>query len=739
MPTLFLSLIILWFFLALLVIVFSLRKNSAIISLVAFLVFFMASMPLAVVATEASRFSLGAAWISGLISIICFIILERAYFERSSADSMRNKLRENVGRLRDFAESGSDVFWETDAELRFIFISDFDTHGYINRHGLELGKTLWDCHGIRDLDDPKWERHIKQQKSKRPFRNFYYSISSKEGEVTYWKMGGSPAYNSRGEFLGFRGSSSDVTPEFKAQEDAAQAQARLIDALENINEGFAYWDKEDKLVLCNQRYREMCEGFEDLLAPGTPFETLFRAALEHKSVLLESGEDIESRVARRLKIRQDPKINSFIQRYSGDRWLQITESKLNDGGIAIVCTDVTKLKQKELDLLQAVKMEAVGQLSGGLAHDFNNLLAVILGNLELLSSQVDSGSFQERLVGRAIQGGKRASAITKRLLTFSRKPALSPEVTNFSSLISGMQELLQSSVGKGIYVETDLELEPWPVILDVNAFETILMNLALNARDAMPDGGTLSIRVKNCSSENILSSHRAKLKEENYLLVEVSDTGIGMQEDVAGQCFDPFFTTKDSSKGSGLGLSMVSNFVHESSGEVFLESELDQGTTIFIYLPRVEGESLPSEQVEESSYCPLGRGERVLVVEDNVDVRELTLNMLRSLAYNTVAVESAEQAIRMLKKDTDIDILLTDIMLLDGGNGFELADEARKIFPNFPILFMTGYSERLDDKKYPLIKNVALLQKPFTRRQLAMGLKEMLLKSNTSSRIANVS
>lgn len=734
------SLFLIWAFLALVVIIFSLRVDSIKLSLISLLVFIISAMPIVMAASEPTLLNHLAACFSLFGTIFTFMVLERAYLERSAVDVVRSALKESHDRFKDLAESGSDRFWEIDSSFRFTYISNAeDREDLIAVAGGMLGKTRWELIGINPEQDKKWQRHKKHLEERKPFRNFYYSLLAQDGKLHHWKVGGNPIFDRKGEFQGYRGTSNDVTSEFEAQVAAAEAQARLIDALENITEGFAYWDREDKLVLCNRRYREMCKGFDHILQRGVVFEEVFRAALEHASVMLEPGEDFETRVRKRLHQRKNLFAPSFIQGYSGDRWIKITESRTSDGGTVIVCTDVTELKRKDRELIQAMKMEAVGQLSGGLAHDFNNLLSVILGNLELLEAQVENGSMQEKFVNRAIQGGKRAAAITRRLLTFSRKPSLNSQVTSLGKLISEMEDLLKSSLGKQVQLKIGSEKELWPVVLDTNAFEAILLNLAINARDAMPDGGKLEISASNKPYADILPAHREKLAEKEYLLFMVKDEGVGMPKDVSERCFDPFFTTKDASKGSGLGLSMVSNFIEQFSGKIFIESTVGKGTEVFIYLPRLRKELAVLENSQEPEINPLAKGERVLVVEDDADVRELTLNMLRSLSYDVIGVADGNAAFRELE-DGDIDLVLSDIMLQYSISGFELASQIRNKYPTMPVLFMSGYSEGLDQKKYVSVKDVPLLNKPFTRSQLARQLRAVMPSSEKENLlVANVS
>lgn len=729
-----------WGLLGLVVLVFSLRANSIRISLISLMVLFISAMPIAVALREPTLLNNLASCFALLGAIFIFIVLERAYFERIAAEDMRRALKESRDFFKDFAESGSDRFWEIDSSYRFTRISNSEVReDLLEVAGGMIGKTRWELIGIDPERDKKWARHRKQLDSRLPFRNFYYSLLAQDGKMHHWKVGGNPVFDSKGEFQGYRGASSDVTYEFEAQAAAAEAQARLLDALENITEGFAYWDREDKLVLCNRRYREMCKGFDHILEKGVLFEDVFRAALKHASVMLEPGEDFETRVKKRLHQRRNLIAPSFIQRYGGDRWIKITESRTSDGGTVIVCTDVTELKRKDRELIQAMKMEAVGQLSGGLAHDFNNLLSVILGNLELLEAHVDSESMQAKLANRAIQGGRRAAAITRRLLTFSRKPALNPQATNLSKLVLDMEELLKSSLGKRVQLKITSEDHLWQVMLDNNAFETILLNLALNARDAMPDGGQLEIEVCNKLLADIVPAHREKLNQKDYILLRVKDNGVGMPKEVVDRCFDPFFTTKDANKGSGLGLSMVASFIRQSEGEVFVESLPAHGTEIFVYLPKPYIEFDVLEKSQEVETNPLAQGERILVVEDDIDVRELTLSMLRSLAYDALGVGDADTAMAVLEKDADIDLVLSDIMLQGSANGFELAAQIRTKYPTLPVLFMSGYSEGIDRKKYASVDDIALLSKPFTRRQLAQKIRDLILDSKQDDlKVANV-
>jgi PAS domain S-box-containing protein len=385
-----------------------------------------------------------------------------------------------------------------------------------------------------------------------------------------------------------------------------------------------------------------------------------------------------------------------------------------------------QLMQAEEALRQSAKMEAVGQLTGGIAHDFNNLLQGILGALDRVKKRISEGRIGEvdRFLDGAMQSANRAAALTHRLLAFSRRQPVDPRPVDINVLIPTVEELLRRSIGEAIDMEVVPAADLWLVRCDGNQLENALLNLAINARDAMPDGGTLTIKTANI----VLDARQAVLWELNageYVRLCVSDTGVGMTADVRARAFDPFYTTKPIGQGTGLGLSMIYGFVRQADGSVRIESEVGKGTAIEILLPRFTGEAEAPAVAEPAVDGQNGhKHEVVLVVEDEAVVRLLIVELLNDLGYRALEAADGPAALRILQSAQRIDLLVTDIGL-PGLNGRQLADAGRERRPNLKILFMTGYAEDAAGKSF-LGPGMEIITKPFTMDVLAVKLREMI-------------
>ncbi len=381
--------------------------------------------------------------------------------------------------------------------------------------------------------------------------------------------------------------------------------------------------------------------------------------------------------------------------------------------------------QAEEQLRQAQKMEAIGQLTGGIAHDFNNLLAGILGSLELIQRKLPANDHPQlaRFVDAAIASANRGASLTHRLLAFARRQSLDLRPVQVNTLVCALEDLLVRTLGEQIALEIQLADDLWPTRSDSHQLENALINLAINARDAMPDGGTLRIETRNTQLGES-EAHNYQVPPGDYLLLSVSDTGCGMPEEIIRHAFEPFFTTKPIGQGTGLGLPMVYGFVKQTGGYLHLESQVGRGTTLNLYLPRLP--VAPTEQpVDARRDAPRGTGERILVVEDDQVVRMLMIEVLEELGYQLIQASDAQSALGLLERHAPLDLLLTDVGL-PGMNGRQLADAARQRQPGLKVLFATGYAEGAELRDGYLGKDMDMIAKPFSFESLASKLKAML-------------
>ncbi len=383
-------------------------------------------------------------------------------------------------------------------------------------------------------------------------------------------------------------------------------------------------------------------------------------------------------------------------------------------------------ERMEADLRQSQKMEAVGQLTGGIAHDFNNLLTGIVGALDLMRSRLAKGQTGnlQRYMDAATSSAGRAAALTHRLLAFARRQPLDPRPTNATALLTGMTDLLRRTISEAIDLRIVTDDELWLTLCDPHQLENAVLNLAINARDAMPDGGTLTIEARNGSLPDDIKPAPGAV-EADYVRIRVTDTGTGMPPEVKARAFDPFFTTKPLGQGTGLGLSMIYGFARQSEGHARIESEVGRGTSITLYLPRHDGDAESAAGEARTPDTKRGEGETVLVVEDETVVRELVAEALRDLGYRAIEAVDGPSGLTVLRSHRRIDLLLTDVGL-PGLNGRQLADQARSMRCNLKVLFMTGYAENAASASGFLEAGMAMVTKPFAMDTLMQRVRSMI-------------
>ena len=414
-------------------------------------------------------------------------------------------------------------------------------------------------------------------------------------------------------------------------------------------------------------------------------------------------------------------------------WASVVINAVHDDGgqllgFAKVTRDLTERRAIEEQLRQVQKMEAIGQLTGGIAHDFNNLLTIISGNIETLHRRIGtSDPSLSWFIGAAMRGVERATSLTHRLLAYSRRQPLDPKPVELNRLIVGMSDLLGRTLGAHIQIETVLSAGLWQASADPNQVENAVLNLAVNARDAMPDGGRLTIETANTYLDEAYARVHAEVTAGQYVMLAVSDTGMGMPGEVVEKAFEPFFTTKKIGEGTGLGLSQVYGFIKQSGGHVKIYSEPGQGTTVRLYLPRVITPARADEEAQMSARAqPLGGRETILVVEDDEDVRAVTTSILQELGYIVLEAGEGDTALALLASEPGIQLLFTDIGLPGALNGRQIADEALKRRSDIKILFTSGYARNAIVHHGRLDPGVQLIVKPFNFDAVAAKIRQML-------------
>jgi PAS domain S-box-containing protein len=407
--------------------------------------------------------------------------------------------------------------------------------------------------------------------------------------------------------------------------------------------------------------------------------------------------------------------------------MELSVGEMPDGGtrnFVGVVRDITQRRTIESQLLQASKMEAIGQLTGGVAHDFNNLLAILTMDLEMLADLTEDDPESAELVTEALDVTRTGADLTQRLLAFSRRQTLVPTATNINQMVLSITELLRRTLGGGIRIDTSGPQNLWPVMVDCGQLENTLINLAINARDAMPDGGRLSITCENLTLEEADEPAFDELPAGDYVRLSLTDTGAGMTPDVLSRAFEPFFTTKEGRHGTGLGLSMVYGFVKQSGGNVTIHSAQGSGTTINLCFPRANAPANAAQAPAARPRPPMGT-ENILLVEDDRRLRERTAAALRALGYKVAVAQDGKQALARISENGPPDLVLTDIVM-PGLDGPGLVAELSQAHPSLKIMLMTGYAEASTLLQDAVSKGAPMLHKPFTRRKLADGIRKLL-------------
>jgi len=499
----------------------------------------------------------------------------------------------------------------------------------------------------------------------------------------------------------------------RRNETLARERAILEATLTGMSDGIMMVDSELRLMAWNPHFPEFTGVPREILRVGLPMEDILRgqvAAGEFGPV------DVEAEVSRRLALLQSGNSMGTIERpRPSGRQLEIRRNPLPGGGFVTLYTDVTSRRQTEERLRQAQTMAAIGRLTAGVAHDFNNLLAAIGGNAEMLHEQLRSHPDHAQRLAVILQAASRGSELVRRLLAFSRRQPLTPALVDLNKVLQGMGGLLRATLGRKVKVETKLDQKLWPALIDPVQVEHVILNLAINARDAMPNGGTLTISTANTA----LGDHGAvvDLPAGDYVAFSVSDTGTGMTEEVQRNAIEPFFTTKPPGQGSGLGLSQVYGVASQSGGSVQIDSALGQGTTVSVLFPRATPEPDPDamsglERAARAERLPDdgARQRKVLVVDDEADYRDTIESLLASSGFAPVLAENAEAALRLIDGGLEFHLLLVDVAM-PGMDGVELTRKVRESRPSVPVVFLAGDDEWISGERW-------VLMKPFLTRTL---------------------
>lgn len=623
----------------------------------------------------------------------------------TSLVTTRNKLTQAEQHRRNILESISDAFYALDRQWQFTYLNQ-QAGVLLNRPGDELlGKNVWtefpEASGSQI--EQQYQKALETQKTVR-FRAFYEPLDKWFDISAYPIPDGLAVY--------FR----DVTLEREHQERFNLISKATNDVIWdwNLSTDDVWWN-DSMTQLFGYPLAELEPGSESWTRRIHP-DDLEQAVNSIHEVI--AGDEEHWTLEYRF-IKRDGKVANVV-----DRGFVIRNANGQATRMVGSMLDITERIELEQRLRESQKLEAVGHLTGGVAHDFNNLLTVILGNSEMMVELATDPELQV-MAEMTVSAATRGAELTSRLLAFARRQPLDPKPTDLNQLVEAMRGLIRRTLPENI----ELVLSPAPdlgiVEIDAGELDTALLNLVVNARDAMPGGGKLTIETTNTLLDEDYAQRHTEISPGEYVMIGVSDSGKGMNPEIVGRVFEPFFTTKSVGKGSGLGLSMVFGFTKQSGGHISIYSEPNEGTSVKLFFPRVRGLQKTTYQ-PASELLPEGGNEHILIAEDDRLVLQHLERQLRSLGYQVTAVTSGPEALRALEKDNDIDLLLTDIVMPGGMNGRQLADKARETYPSLKVLFTSGYTENAVVHQGRLDPGVELLSKPYTRIELATKVQRVL-------------
>jgi len=682
--------------------------------------------------------------------------------EPSIADEPQDDLDPRFCEIMDAAPV---LIWVTDPQRRGLWFNrpwlDFTGQSLASQQGEGWRASLHPDDLPRELEAyaggvPRRER-VRLQ----------YRLRYRDGSWRWIDDQGTPRFDRDGRFLGYIGCCVDIqelkSNEAQLRQLQSSLEQRIGETADQLTSEIAGRSQaEQELAVNNAQLSVLIQGIGDcavyMLDPGGHVSSWNTGAQRIKGYLAEEivgqhfsrfyteGDRLAGVPLRALATAAESgkfEAEGWRLRKDGTQfWASVLIDAIRDPsgvlvGYAKITRDITEKKLAEQQLEEARKrmvemqrMEGIGQLTGGVAHDFNNLLTVILGNLQI-AERAAAGSPESLVrirgaIDNAIKGARRAATLTQRLLAFSRRQPLTPKVLNLNRLIAGEVDFMQRTLGEQIDIEAVGGAGLWQVEADANQLEGALLNLAINARDAMPDGGKLTIETSNAYLDDDYCRLHPDVAPGQYVQISVTDNGIGMAPEVANRAFEPFFSTKEVGQGTGLGLSQVYGFIKQSGGHVKIYSEPGEGTTVRIYLPRYRGDDARDEPLHPAEPASGAPGETILVVEDDADVRHYLVDILREVNYRVLEAAEAAAALDVLRRpDVPIALLLTDVVL-PRVNGRELARQAQALRPGLKVLFMTGYSRNAIIHQGRLDHGVELIQKPLTQEQLTQRIRSLL-------------
>lgn len=659
-----------------------------------------------------------------LIGIAGIIVLFAGIFWSYRKKQTFQFLKDSEERYRAITEHSPDAIITADSKGVIVFANDsaIRVFGYSKDELIGNPITILMPEHLRKIHIAGFERFLKTGKAQLIGKTYEITGRRKDGTefpaelfLSIWTVKGK---------VFFTGMIRDISRRKEIEERLIESERRFRSVIENApNPIFIYCD-DGSIVFVNRRFteitgysHEIIKAFKDFAERAFPDSGYRDRVIKRYEKIFDSdspvieGEDVNitcSDGTVRIWNMQSSPIGIWCERRT----------------VMFVARDVTDHRRIEEQLRQTQKMEVIGRFTGGIAHDFNNYLTAITGFSQLALLQLGDHPARDS-IENVLKAAERAAVLTTQLLAFSRRQVLRPEVVNLNDIITDMAKMIRRIIGEDIELRLVLDPMAWNIKVDVGQIEQVIMNLVSNARDAMPEGGALTITTANCLLDEEYASRHAAVIPGEYVMMAIEDTGVGMSEEVKARIFEPFFTTKELGKGTGLGLAMVYGIVKQSGGNIWVYSEPGEGTTFKIYLPRTQDERVIRKVSERMEGLPGGK-ESILIVEDNKEVRDFISRVLRELGYNTYEASDGVEALGILKdKGKDIDLVLTDVMM-PNLRGDRLAERIREAYPKIKVLFMSGYADNIITNRGILKEGINYLQKPLTAMTLAQTVRRVL-------------
>ncbi|MCC5887031.1 MAG: PAS domain S-box protein [Gammaproteobacteria bacterium] len=635
----------------------------------------------------------------------------------------RQRLEHEEARFRAVTQAATDVVWDWDIQRQRIWWSEglLAVFGHPDG-GQETPARLWTERVHPDDRERVLASIMAVREQRKSLWEESYRYRHADGQYRDVDDRGVAIFDAEGAVLRMVGGMTDVTDVRRAEATLAR-QAALLD---QARDAIVLCDSADRIRFWN-RSAERIYGWSAGEVMGQPLDALL---YEHRDAYSRVVDDVRSHGEWRGRMQQQ-RADGTVITVEG-HWVRVDADaapggEADVGAVMAINTDITDQLALEEQLSQAQRLESVGQLTGGIAHDFNNLLTIVLGNSDLLVESLAHDDDMREMAGMIQTAAERAAELTQRLLAFARKQPLDPRSVDVNALVLGMDRMLRRTLGEQVEIELVRGAGLWQALVDEGQLENAVLNLCINARDAMPSGGRLTLETSNAHLDETYASQHSEVQPGQYVRVSISDTGTGMSPETMKRAFDPFFTTKEVGRGSGLGLSMVYGFIKQSQGHVRIYSEIGEGTTVHLYLPRVIGAG--ERGVRGAAHvpaAPLGQGEKILLVEDDELVRNHLTAQLRALGYQVVAARNGPEGLQVLRQFADLDLLFTDVVMPGGMSGRDLADAARLLRPDLPVLFTSGYTENAIVHHGRLDAGVQLLSKPYRQQDLARKVRRVL-------------